>query len=522
MTSPRPIPLLIALPCGLSAGGVTTWAARLCNARASAGLPSGLILHRPRCGDAPIDLPLHPAVRRFDLGRLPPLDEANGDTGPWLASYRAAADAMSSDGSPVVCAPSLMGDCASLFARLLRERPRDLRILGWCHLDSDYDRRVLEFHRDALSAAVAVSDAIEPGLRALLPGVPVWNIPYGVEVPALPPRRPPLGVRPLRIIYPGRLDEGVKRVSALVHMSAALDAAGVEHALTIVGDGPARAEIERAISDEGPVTLLPPAPPRLVRDLLAAHDLFVLPSRAEGLSVAMLEAMSAGCVPVVSRVRSGAGQAVEHMGNGVLVDVPPDAGAEQAGLALAGAIALLRPGRIADLSRAAWQAARDRFGIESHSRAVERLLESVADAPPRSWPAGRPDAFTGRGQGSGTVPADAGARLDAMLSALAGRRVLIHGTGRHTRELAHVLRRYLDRVVAFTDDDPARCGVELLGLPVIAPADAPGVRATDAVVSSWLHQDAVLVGRAVYERAGIAVHSLYPRGGGSGSLTHAA
>src|SRR5207244_7420590 len=38
---------------------------------------------------------------------------------------------------------------------------------------------------------------------------------------------------------------------------------------------------------------------------LADHDVFVLPTRTEGLPVALLEAMGAGVVPVVSNIDSG-------------------------------------------------------------------------------------------------------------------------------------------------------------------------------------------------------------------------
>jgi len=49
---------------------------------------------------------------------------------------------------------------------------------------------------------------------------------------------------------------------------------------------------------------IPTATPGVVRDLCARHDLFVLPSQGEGLSVATVEAMSAGVVPVVSDLPS--------------------------------------------------------------------------------------------------------------------------------------------------------------------------------------------------------------------------
>jgi glycosyltransferase involved in cell wall biosynthesis len=58
-----------------------------------------------------------------------------------------------------------------------------------------------------------------------------------------------------------------------------------------------------------------------VPDLLAACDLFVLPSRQEGLGVAALEAMVLGR-PIVATDVGGLAEAVRHECTGLLV--PPD------------------------------------------------------------------------------------------------------------------------------------------------------------------------------------------------------
>ena len=45
--------------------------------------------------------------------------------------------------------------------------------------------------------------------------------------------------------------------------------------------------------------------------------------------------------------------------------------------------------------------------------------------------------------------------------------------------------------------------------PIVAPHDAGETGATDVVISSWINQNAIWQRRAVYERQGLKVHTLY-------------
>jgi len=75
--------------------------------------------------------------------------------------------------------------------------------------------------------------------------------------------------------------------------------------LAIAGDGELRQQLDRQIAAAGlaeRVHLLGAVPPADVPDFLAALDVFVLPSRYEGLPIALVEAMQAGCPIVASGI----------------------------------------------------------------------------------------------------------------------------------------------------------------------------------------------------------------------------
>jgi glycosyltransferase involved in cell wall biosynthesis len=140
----------------------------------------------------------------------------------------------------------------------------------------------------------------------------------------------------------------------------------------IAGDGPERDALATQARDhglEGRVRLL--GHREDVGDLLAACDVFVLPSRSEGLGVASLEAMGAGRPAIVSRV-GGLGFAVRDLETGLLVP-PGDATALAAALDRLVGDAALRE-RLGDGGRAR---VRERFDPEGMVSAYASLYEGV-------------------------------------------------------------------------------------------------------------------------------------------------
>jgi len=103
-------------------------------------------------------------------------------------------------------------------------------------------------------------------------------------------------------------------------------------ALALVGDGAERGDVARVLAEGGVADRVwMPGPRDDVPELLRAMDLFVLPSRAEGMSNTVLEAMATG-LPVVATAVGGNGELVADGATGRLV--PPEDPS-----ALAGAIA---------------------------------------------------------------------------------------------------------------------------------------------------------------------------------------
>jgi len=142
--------------------------------------------------------------------------------------------------------------------------------------------------------------------------------------------------------------------------------------LVLIGDGPLRAELEEQVRTLGLGDCVRFAGDRSdVAQLLCGFDVFVQPSRTEGLSIALLEASAAGCAIVASRV-GGNPEIVAEGERGRLFE-SEDAAGLQAVLAELLADAAQRR-RLGDAARA-W--AEREVGIE---RARERYAALYAQA----------------------------------------------------------------------------------------------------------------------------------------------
>ena len=138
-----------------------------------------------------------------------------------------------------------------------------------------------------------------------------------------------------------------------------------------------------------------------VARLLAAADLFLLPSRQEAFGLAALEAMACG-VPVVAARTGGLPEVVEHGRTGYLL--PPG---DVDGMARCALELLQDPERHAAFSRAAAEAAHRRFAAETVVPRYEALYRRLLAGPAGPVKASPADAL-GPGMGPaapGTGPA---------------------------------------------------------------------------------------------------------------------
>jgi glycosyltransferase involved in cell wall biosynthesis len=255
-------------------------------------------------------------------------------------------------------------------------------VVATVHLAPEFalDRSTRLQHR-ALSTAVgryvAVSHDVAAQLAARLgwPPAKITVIHNGVPLPATEPRRDEAlrnslaGAAPLAVTV-ARLTQQ-KGIDTLVR--AAADAPGVQFA--VVGDGPERTRLEAAARSLGVADRVRFLGHRHdVPDLVAAADVFVLPSRWEGSSLALLEAMAAG-KPVVATAVGGTRELVTDGETGILV--PPDDATALADAVRSLALDATRAGALGAAARARVAA---EFEISAKTEALTDLYRDVLKA----------------------------------------------------------------------------------------------------------------------------------------------
>lgn len=245
-----------------------------------------------------------------------------------------------------------------------------------------------------LNAIFAVSDRIADDLtgRYGIARDQLQVVYHGVD-PALAPDAvvPKPAQGPVQLLYAGRLWDIDKGIFLLPVMMKKLVHSGADVQLTVAGSGPDGEALRHRFTQAGVaarVNLLGAMPLERMKALYQAADCFLFPSRFEGCGFAVLEAMAAGCAPVVSDIRGSLRVLVEDGKAGQLARVGD-------GAAFARAVQELVDDR--DKLRHLQQAARarvlDRFTLDRMARDYAQSFARILAAPDRRLPACPMDRF---------------------------------------------------------------------------------------------------------------------------------
>ena len=210
--------------------------------------------------------------------------------------------------------------------------PRQSRIFHWIV------RRVLT----AATLVTVPSEVMATAVRDLVHGAPrqpqVDVFQYGVETLRLATiarevRADLASERPVQVVSARALLD-LYRIDALLDAVALLDQDGLDFELHLLGDGPERQALEALAAQHGllasgRVTFHGAVPASDVERRIASSDLYVSVSESDGVSLALLEAMALGAVPVLSDIAANRDWIVDGL-TGVLV--PIDAAGIAAGI----------------------------------------------------------------------------------------------------------------------------------------------------------------------------------------------
>lgn len=251
--------------------------------------------------------------------------------------------------------------------------------------------------RDHVHAVICVSQRIRDDLvrrRGFDPGR-TFMIGNACDSPLSPPRRLEEPGSPLRLLSLGRIEDQAKGVFWLPEILQQLPA-DVE--LTVAGDGPDLHRLkQRSLGLGDRIRFNGRVRPEAVAALMAEHEILLGPSRFEGFMITVVEAMAAGCVPVVSRIRGVTDTIIENGGTGLLFPVG-DVGAAAA------AIRRLReePSLRLAMSRRGPGVVRERYSVERMGAEYVAVIDGLRRRlPPTAPPLSIADWRMPRGLRSG-------------------------------------------------------------------------------------------------------------------------
>lgn len=371
---------LFALPDGPTLGGVTTWTAEMCRRLSAAGRPVSLVEHMTYNQEFPIDLP--PSVQKISCTDGQHADSPfikSKDIELFVERYRQAL--------PAFIVPNWSIGTYAACAQIGAESPQSQRVIGYAHTDEDLYYDWLIYYESVVHRFVCVSDEIATKLIMKLPqrAADIVIKPYAVHVSSQLKRDYSNQSEPLKLIYAGRISQRQKRIFDLFPLIEELVNQEVDFQLRIIGNGDEYEAFSKRLATlnkaaQRQVTLEPGILPDQMAATWRSADVFLSVSEYEGTSIAMLEAMAQGCVPVVTRV-SGTQAVIADQQNGWLVNIGDT-------ITMAKAIRQLAIEResVQQMGALAHRTILERYQYDDYMKWFTQLADSLWTEPDRAWP----------------------------------------------------------------------------------------------------------------------------------------
>ena len=190
------------------------------------------------------------------------------------------------------------------------------RRIGILHSDWTTLRPFLQSQKELLDGVLCVSNTLMELVAECLPELSKDNriqlIPYPIDGVPIIPNRMSLVKRPVIIGWIGRMQEEQKRVDRLPSLLKAFDDAQIDYRFELLGDGPMQEWLEKQLPANRTVFH-----GRKSGDdyysTLSKWDFITSVSDYEGLPISMLEALSAGVLPLYPTIGSGGDEYAEKL-----------------------------------------------------------------------------------------------------------------------------------------------------------------------------------------------------------------
>jgi glycosyltransferase involved in cell wall biosynthesis len=333
-------------------------------------------------GNPKLDFDLPPDVRIVSCAGLLHPDDPQLDVAEYLSAYRSVL--------PGILIPNWAYGTFAACAKLAANEAERMRIIGYAHADEPGYYDWLLHYEPVIHRFIASTQDIAVKLAKLLPHrqSDMSVRPNPVNVPPLLERSYAEVEMPVRLVYVARIVQRQKRVYDLVELASALVSQGVNFTLRIIGDGVDK-ETLRVKLDDLPsavrkrVMLENSVAPGQLPAIWQASDISILVSEYEGTSLAMLESMAYGCVPVVTQV--GGTSIIKSAVNGYCVPI----GSVTEMAQIIKSLADDRP-RLARIGQKANATIHTHISYEQYACWFLQMVHAVWEEAPRYWPADRP------------------------------------------------------------------------------------------------------------------------------------